>query len=329
MTDRAGARPTRRGKPVAGTRRLRRERARLLLRSRRRRRHALLRSVLDAPITVLYGRSGLGKTSLLQAALFPAPARERTSCRSTSAWTSRPTRRRSPTSFGRCVREAVQAEVPDARLPGRRTSRSGSTCTARDLELWSARNFLLTPVLVIDQFEELFTARAAGARPRAELPERLSATWSRTASPPTSPVSPRRRRGRAVGRPRAAIAQLQAARSASGRTSCPISRAGSSSSRCSAAPAAPAADGPRTPRCEAVHEPGLRTSCTRAQARAGWSGSSPGRTCAVAGDGLDDRAPSVERPTGLDVEPALLSLFCRELNEARKRRGAGTGSTSS
>jgi predicted GTPase len=31
----------------------------------------LLRHVLDTPVTVLYGRSGLGKTSLLQAGLFP------------------------------------------------------------------------------------------------------------------------------------------------------------------------------------------------------------------------------------------------------------------
>src|SRR5262247_1440194 len=31
----------------------------------------LLKKVLDAPVTVLCGRSGLGKTSLLQAGLFP------------------------------------------------------------------------------------------------------------------------------------------------------------------------------------------------------------------------------------------------------------------
>ena len=31
----------------------------------------LLNKVLDAPVTVLFGRSGLGKTSLLQAGLFP------------------------------------------------------------------------------------------------------------------------------------------------------------------------------------------------------------------------------------------------------------------
>ena len=32
---------------------------------------SLLDHVLDAPVTVLYGRSGLGKTSLLRAGLFP------------------------------------------------------------------------------------------------------------------------------------------------------------------------------------------------------------------------------------------------------------------
>ena len=35
---------------------------------------SLLGHVLDAPVTVLYGKSGLGKTSLLRASLFPVAA---------------------------------------------------------------------------------------------------------------------------------------------------------------------------------------------------------------------------------------------------------------
>ena len=48
---------------------------------REREAEALLDHVLDAPVTVLYGRSGLGKTSLLRAGLFPVAARTALSAR--------------------------------------------------------------------------------------------------------------------------------------------------------------------------------------------------------------------------------------------------------
>ena len=55
---------------------------------------ALLNHVLDAPVTVLYGRSGLGKTSLLRAGLFPLAARrDETFYRSTCASSSSRVRR--------------------------------------------------------------------------------------------------------------------------------------------------------------------------------------------------------------------------------------------
>ena len=54
----------------------------------------------------------------------------------------------------------------------------------------------------------------------------------------------------------------------------------------------------------------------------------------IAGENARGHAPSPDgngagrAPTASMVEPALLSLFCRELNEARKRLGQD-GSTSS
>jgi hypothetical protein len=47
------------------------EDARAFFHGRDREAESLLNHVHDAPVTVLYGRSGLGKTSLLRAGLFP------------------------------------------------------------------------------------------------------------------------------------------------------------------------------------------------------------------------------------------------------------------
>ena len=49
---------------------------------------------------------------------LPGTARERTSCRSTSAWTSRRTRCRSPTSFASACGRRSRTRCPDAPLPG-------------------------------------------------------------------------------------------------------------------------------------------------------------------------------------------------------------------
>src|SRR5690349_7121675 len=116
---------------------------------------ALLKSVLDSPVTVLYGRSGLGKTSLLQAALFPGlrenhhlPIYVRLDFKTDALPLADQLRE--------TARQALQAEVPDARLPGD-DEPIWEYLHRADFELWSARNFLLTPVFVIDQFEEVFT----------------------------------------------------------------------------------------------------------------------------------------------------------------------------
>ncbi|MFV8048274.1 hypothetical protein [Mycobacterium sp. 48b] len=115
----------------------------------------LLKKVLDAPVTVLFGRSGLGKTSLLHAGLFPLlrnenllPIYVRFELNPGAASLSH--------QLHDTVRRAIQAAVPDASLPEDNESLWEYLHRA-DLELWSTRNYLLTPVIVLDQFEELFT----------------------------------------------------------------------------------------------------------------------------------------------------------------------------
>lgn len=122
-------------------------------------RQELFRLVRRHTLTVLFGRSGLGKTSLLQAGLSPL------------------------------LREASFAIVPvrldftpGDSLEGRAKDRVGEVLREQGIEAspvdrsstlweyfhqarwWDARNRLLTPVLIIDQFEEIFTLGKSDGR---------------------------------------------------------------------------------------------------------------------------------------------------------------------
>jgi WD40 repeat protein len=113
----------------------------------------LLRLIRVAPLTAVYGKSGLGKTSLLQAGLFPLLRAEH----------FLPVYLRMDFSegepLGQIMRRleeeltAVQAEYP-APEPGESV---WEFLHRRDLEIWSVDNFPLVPVLIVDQFEELFS----------------------------------------------------------------------------------------------------------------------------------------------------------------------------
>lgn len=112
---------------------------------------SLLNHVRDASVTVLYGRSGLGKTSLLRAGLFPPlrdenflPVYVRLELQQGSAALSR--------QLHESVYDSIQASVPDAMLPADDES-LWEYLHRRDFELWSAQNYPLTPVIVVDQMK--------------------------------------------------------------------------------------------------------------------------------------------------------------------------------
>jgi hypothetical protein len=116
---------------------------------------SLLSHVVDAPVTILFGGSGLGKTSLLRAGLFPLlrdhhllPAYVRFDL---DAGAAPPTEQ-----LHQSVYNAIRGDAPDSMLPLEDESLWEYLHRA-DFELRSARNGLLTPVIVLDQFEELFT----------------------------------------------------------------------------------------------------------------------------------------------------------------------------
>ena len=143
---------------------------------RRREVAELRRLVADEPLTVLFGRSGLGKTSLLKAGLFPVlrqsrflPVYLRIDFTQTAADTP-PLIEQLFSAFTRACAE-VGAEAPP-RAPAESLwedlHRSG-------LKVWSPQQMPLVPVFVLDQFEEVCTLGeahpAAVARLREDLAE--------------------------------------------------------------------------------------------------------------------------------------------------------------
>ncbi len=119
----------------------------------------LLRLVTQFPHVALYGKSGLGKSSLLQAGLFPR-------LKELKAWLPVYLR----LDFGVDAAQAPLQQVLTALVKA--LGDAGAEFTPphpgetlwhylhrRDLELWSADDYPLVPVFVFDQFEELFAPR--------------------------------------------------------------------------------------------------------------------------------------------------------------------------
>ena len=113
----------------------------------------LHRLVLRERLTVFFGVSGLGKTSLLQAGLFPILRKEHLL----------PVRIRLNYSEGMpdlCsqIKEAIAHEAAAAGIEA--PSLDGTLWEAfhrEHADFWNSRNRVVTPLLVFDQFEEIFT----------------------------------------------------------------------------------------------------------------------------------------------------------------------------
>ena len=138
----------------------------------------LKRLLLQAPLTVLFGRSGLGKTSLLKAGLFPELRRSGMlpvytrfdfAAGTSAAGGEQPLVEQLAGSFAAAVADA-KADAP-ARAPG---ESMWEYLHRSDFQLWSAQNQPLTPVFVVDQFEEAFTLGAARPAALARLREDLA-----------------------------------------------------------------------------------------------------------------------------------------------------------
>ena len=127
----------------------------------------LRRLVLDAPLTVLFGASGLGKTSLLQAGLFPLLRKEGV----LPVYVRLDVRDRTAPLVDQVAAALLrQLHLQHVEAPAFRAQESLWEWLHRDgVELWGRRNQLLTPLFVFDQFEEVFTVGAENADEIARL----------------------------------------------------------------------------------------------------------------------------------------------------------------
>ena len=115
----------------------------------------LVRRVVEAPVTVLFGKSGLGKTSLLKAGLFPR-LRQRHFLPIYVRLAVSP----AAPAFIEQVQDALRDTLARERADAPEMERGESLWAylhRADLELWDAQNYEQRPVFVFDQFEEVFT----------------------------------------------------------------------------------------------------------------------------------------------------------------------------
>ncbi|HMH49984.1 MAG TPA: hypothetical protein VK548_07105, partial [Candidatus Acidoferrum sp.] len=115
----------------------------------------LQRRIADEPMTVLFGKSGLGKTSLLKAGVFPRlrekgilPVLLRLQLRANTEPLIEQVRL--------ALFEALRAQEID-HPPLRDGETLWEYLHRNGLEFWTRQNRLVRPVFVFDQFEELFT----------------------------------------------------------------------------------------------------------------------------------------------------------------------------
>jgi Novel STAND NTPase 1 len=116
---------------------------------------ALRRLVGRARLCVLFGKSGLGKTSLLQAGLFPRLRQDSM----LPVWIRLDFSARAGTLRAQ-VLQAMRLASTAASVEAPALDEAASlweNLHRREADFWSERQRLVTPILVMDQFEEIFT----------------------------------------------------------------------------------------------------------------------------------------------------------------------------
>ncbi len=116
---------------------------------------ALFRLVRREALTVFYGQSGLGKTSLIQAGLFPRL--RKSNLLPVAIRLDYTPQAPSPLSQ---VKTAIAGTLQEKRLDARAPTENESLWEyfhRNNVDFWDAQNRLVTLVLVFDQFEERFT----------------------------------------------------------------------------------------------------------------------------------------------------------------------------
>ncbi len=280
-----------------------------------------MRLIKLSPFVTFYGKSGLGKSSVLQAGVFPVlreahflPVHLRLDYAAQvplmeQAWLR--------------LRQEIDASGADApeREPGETL---WAYLQRRDTPIWGADNFPLTPVLVFDQFEEVFSRGGSAAHVQRLLEEMADFAADRLPHELTDDRDVVRRLNLQTQQYHVVLAF---------RSDFLAEVAGWVKRS-------------NLPRHESLNlMPMPRDNAVKAVARVGAAVLEPGVAeqivdfllqREVKGDGAGPvggvqlqpqmqaeqaSGPALVSPLGGDVEPALLSLCCYQLNRNRKRKG--------
>jgi WD40 repeat protein len=264
----------------------------------------LARLVRRETLTVLFGQSGLGKSSLLQAGLFPL-LRESDHLplylRLDHAADAPPLAEQVKSALADAF-AAVRADAP----PIGPDETLWEYFHRKDVDIWSAKNRLLTPVLAFDQFEEIFTLGRVDeprrARSRAFLSELAGLVENR------APAPLREKFDRAEADP---------TRYNFDKPSCRVILSLREDFL-------PDLEGLKQELPALVHNRLRLKRLDGTQALDAVARPAPDLLADGVGERIVEfvsgaRGGSAERLAEMEVEPALLSVICRELNERRRR----------
>jgi WD40 repeat protein len=266
----------------------------------------LVRLVRRNTLTVLFGQSGLGKSSLLQAGVFPV-LREADFLPLYLRLDHDPSLPPLADQVKAALIEAFKSAGADAPAP-RPDESLWEYFHRKDIDIWSSKNRLLTPVLAFDQFEEIFTlGRADDARRergRAFLTELADLVENR---PP------------AALRAKFDSGDLDPARYAFDKPSCQVILSLREDFL-------PDLEGLKNEMRSLMHSRMRVRRLTGTQALEIVTRPAPHLLAEGVAERVVEfvaggRGGSAERLAEMEVEPALLSVICRELNQRRRALG--------
>ena len=266
----------------------------------------LVRLIRRNTLTVLFGQSGLGKSSLLQAGVFPQ-LREADFLPLYLRLDHEPSTPPLADQTKAALVETFQSAGADAPVP-RPDESLWEYFHRKDIDIWSAKNRLLTPVLAFDQFEEIFTLgradEARRERGRAFLTELADLVENR---PP------------AALRAKFDSGELDTGRYNFDKPSCQVILSLREDFL-------PDLEGLKNEMRSLLHNRMRVRRLTGTQALEIVTRPAPH----LLADGVAERVVefvagarggSAERLEEMEVEPALLSVICRELNQRRRALG--------
>ncbi|AUT74391.1 WD40 repeat domain-containing protein [Paraburkholderia hospita] len=115
----------------------------------------LLRRIVDEQVTVLFGKSGLGKSSILKAGIFPR-LRDKGYLPILVRLQIHPGAAPLIEQLSLALFEALRVQAVD-HVPLHAGQSLWSYLHTPELEFWTKLNYMTSPVFVLDQFEEVFT----------------------------------------------------------------------------------------------------------------------------------------------------------------------------